>query len=113
MPMGRQPTRGQVAGIAAAVLTLLGSGGGAGYYLHEAAPVRGDAFPMERGTALEARCAVQDALRERDREDARQMLRAIQENTATTASLQQAVVGFTERLKVLESGALRPASMRR
>lgn len=70
MPLGRPPARGQVAAIAAAVVALVGSGAGGGYYLHG-----GDG-----------------------RDEHAQFAAALQDCTTTNRALRDAVVMLTERL---------------
>lgn len=122
--MGKQPpTRQQVAAVLGAVAVLLGGGTGAGYALHgsaaTAAPAM-EAFPMERGTALEQWRAAEVALKERDRQERAEMVQALRDSAATNASLREAVVGLTERmtgfdrrLSAVEVGGVRPASGKR
>lgn len=120
------PTRQQVlAAISAAVVVLGGGGAAGGYYLREA-PV-GEAFPMERGAALEKWQATRIALDERDRQERAALIQAIDDSRTTNAAVRDVVIALTERMgamaegqksiearvRVLEFGGVRPASGKR
>lgn len=122
--MGRQPTRGQVAGALTALAVVLGGGGGtAGYFLHEAKMP--EAFPVDRLVALEQWRATRTAIDERDLAERARLTAAVESSVAINASLKEAVVALTERLgytretvsgletRVRALEATRPASYRR
>jgi hypothetical protein len=108
--MGRQPTRGQVAGALVAAAAVLGGGGAGGYFLHGGGEDH------------------------RDQEEHTQFAQALRDCTSTNLALRDAVVMLTERLtatrdevkgvredfrgldarvRALESSGVRPASGKR
>lgn len=98
------PTRQQVGAVLASVAVLLGSGGGAGYYLHGAEPAPPTPTPalsLERLVEVEKWKAAETALRERDRSERSEMLVAIRENNITNVSLREAVITMTERMGIV------------
>lgn len=115
-----------LAAISAAIVVLGGGGAAGGYYLHGSTATAGaaspavEAFPMERGAALEQWRAAEMALKDRERQDRAEWVQAIRESNATNATLREAVVALTERmsamdkrLTVVEAGSVRPASGKR
>lgn len=106
--MGRPTGRGQVAGVAVAIVTLLGGGGGAGYYLHGADGRRESEEHAQFAQALRDCTSTNQALR-----DAVVMLtERLGATRDDVKGLRDDVRGMDVRIRALETG-VRPASMRR